>query len=484
MSQLPNMEEILIDYLDGTLDATRRKAVETLLKHDAKMRKSLAAMRQVRGALRDLPIEPMPAAAASSLQEQLRPPAEPSIPLYSPKWLIRLAAAFAIAVTAGLIIWSMLPRPMDQHTVAMQQVFSPGVSTVAFDTKKDSAVAELGATMEPSLATKVGTDQLRADEAASENESTLVVVVANDIGGTEREIRNLLTLNNINYESVPASAAERDEAAKEAPMRGGRTAADAAREAAAPAPAEARAETEKTEMKDVASAGPAPAAAAPPAVATPAASGGAATPSAAPALAQSGRASGMGGGAGAGAGGQGMARGPQREVPQAFASAKPTGQQLGGATQRRSQAATGRTTLEPYGMVVARNVTPDQLGRIRSGLRDASRTGNMRVVEPSADRVKQAADRQALSRAEQTDNYQQLQKQNAWQYSNSQAIQNTQNPQELALQSQNSPQRPISYSARYDVTIVVQGEAAANAATLPAQSSPATTPSATAPAAP
>src|ERR1035437_4411965 len=106
MSQQPNMEEILCDYLDGTLDATRRKAVETLLQHDAKLRKALAAMQRVRTVLRDLPIETMPADAAGALQRELRPAPQPSIPLYSPQWLIRLAAAFAIAITAGLVIWS------------------------------------------------------------------------------------------------------------------------------------------------------------------------------------------------------------------------------------------------------------------------------------------------------------------------------------------------------------------------------------------
>ena len=473
MSQPPNMEEILIDYLDGTLDATRRRAVETLLKHDAKMRKALSVMRQVRGALGDLPIEPMPAPAAIALQEQLRPPTEPSIPLYSPKWLIRLAAAFAIAVTAGLIIWSVLPPPMDQRTVAMNSVSSLAARSVAFDTKKDSSVAKLGDTMEPSLATRAGgPEQLRADDAASENEPTLMVVVANDIGGTEREIRNLLTLNNINYESVPASVAERVEVAKEVQTPGGGFASDAAMGAAAPAPAALQADKEKSEEKMARSASEAPAAAAPSAVAAGPAPAGHVTPSPVPTpLAPSARA------AGAGGGGQGMGGGSRRDTAQALASAKPIAQQFGAATEKRSQTGGGRTASEPYGMVVARNVTPDQLGKIRSGLQNASRAGNLRVVDPSANRVTQAQTyrKQAPDRSEQTNlNQRQVQKQSPWQYSNSQAIQNS---QELA---QNTTQPPISYSPRYDVTIVVQGEGAA-AASIPTWPAPATTSNSTLP---
>lgn len=472
MSQQPNMEEILCDYLDGTLDAKRRRAVETLLHHDAKLRKALAAMQQVRGVLRDLPVEVMPADAANALQRELRPAAQPSIPLYSPQWLIRLAAALAIAVTAGLLIWAMLPSPMARRTVAMDAAAPMSARAHAVTMKMDSTGNGLADkdTSEPTLAMKRalgggGAGKMGAAEPLSTNESALMVVVADDISSTERDIRNLLTLNNIHFESVNPSAAERDELAKELQTQSGGTfATNAIPDAASPARVQERTGVAKAEAgaQAMASAAPAPS--------TPAAPSALAVPSAPAAGAGSAMAAGR-------AAGPGSGRGLQAGAAQSIASAKPAAQPLGGSAQRRSQGPARQANSEPYGVVIARNVTPDQLGKLRSGLRDASRAGNMRVVDPSVNRVTQAETdgKQALNRNEQTDlNQRPVQMQSPWQYSNNQALQNTQEP---ALQ--NTTQPPISYSPRYDVTIVVQGENAA--ADIPTWPAPATRPNSTAP---
>lgn len=453
MSQRPNIEELLCDYLDGTLDAARQRQLETLLKRHAKLRKVLAQMQQARGMLRELPVEKLPADAAAELQAKLREP-EP-MRLYSRPWLIRLAASVALAVTGGLIIWTMLPSsaPMAERTVAFDaRPASPAPAPTEMLAKKDDTGA-----------TRMAEAEADAD-SEGENEPAVMVVLADDIRGTQREIRDLLTSNNISYESVNPPAEVRqemgevqEEIAKE---NRGQMMAKAAPDAmpAAPAPAPA---------------GPAPAAAPAPMAKTEAATPPAAQAPlsvderlAAPSVAGEAKQKVLADEAGqeqmAGGGGA------SPETARAIARAVESARQVGAPVQQKSQAGGAQAAGDVYGVVVARNVTSDQLGKIRSGLRDASRSRNLRVVDAPVDRQSQMffSRDQAANRADTQDQYQQ-----------------TQDRQQVAVAE---PQRRISYSARYDVTIVVQGETAAGAAAtqgnIPTWPLPATRPSGTLPA--
>ncbi len=103
MNIRPGMEQLLCDYIEGTLEPARRDEVEALLSSDAELRKSVSRAMQARDALKSVPREKAP------------PQVTEAILAYAARrstgWRIaRLAAALLLAASLGVVIWSILPR--------------------------------------------------------------------------------------------------------------------------------------------------------------------------------------------------------------------------------------------------------------------------------------------------------------------------------------------------------------------------------------
>lgn len=116
MSEQPNIDELLNDYLEGMVDPARAREVEALLAGDPQKRQLLVELQALRQSVRQLPRESLPASASQAIQDHLAAPAP--LPLFAPVRLLRIAAILLLTLGGGLLIYTLLPHP-DQHPQAL-----------------------------------------------------------------------------------------------------------------------------------------------------------------------------------------------------------------------------------------------------------------------------------------------------------------------------------------------------------------------------
>jgi hypothetical protein len=122
MSNPQNIDELLIDYLDGTLSPAERARVDELLVEDATLRKTLADLRAMHDALARLPVEKLPAEASRAIQDEILTPR--SLPMSLARHWLAIAACLLLAVTAGIIIYRQLPSG-EPRTIALNEQLAP-----------------------------------------------------------------------------------------------------------------------------------------------------------------------------------------------------------------------------------------------------------------------------------------------------------------------------------------------------------------------
>jgi hypothetical protein len=125
MSNPQNIDELLIDYLDGTLSPAERARVDQLLAEDVSLRKTLADLRAMHDALARLPIEKLPAEVSRAIQEEILTPRSLPMPL-ARHWLA-VAACLLLAVTAGIVIYRQLPSG-EPRTIAFNEKLTPAAA--------------------------------------------------------------------------------------------------------------------------------------------------------------------------------------------------------------------------------------------------------------------------------------------------------------------------------------------------------------------
>ena len=194
----PDIEELLGDYIEGTLDAPKRQQVESMLAADAELRKSVQQMMQGRDALRALPMEKAPAQVAGAISSAIAPrPAR--------RWGFefsagRLAAALLLAVTLGVVVWSMLPPETPRPIAANLPVRGIAQLNDLRKQKEDNndAAPMASVTAAPTVQAPAGPVPPAAGEPAQQafaeagNNSAMMFVRASDIPAVEREIRRLV----------------------------------------------------------------------------------------------------------------------------------------------------------------------------------------------------------------------------------------------------------------------------------------------------
>lgn len=117
----PDIEELLCDYIDGTLSAAQKTEVEALLASDAQLRQTVHDMMQVRGMLKDLPVEALPVETANAIRRETQTPTRMRWQMPSG---LRLAAALLLSATVALVIWAMLPTTAMRSPIASAVKFS------------------------------------------------------------------------------------------------------------------------------------------------------------------------------------------------------------------------------------------------------------------------------------------------------------------------------------------------------------------------
>lgn len=135
MSNPQNIDEMLIDYLDGTLAPADREKIEQSLAADAALRQTVADLRAVHDALGRLPVEKLPIQARQIIQEEILAPR--SLPMSFARHWLAVAACLLLAVTAGLVIYEQLPSQSPRSIASNEQLapsaFAPPMEKASAD---------------------------------------------------------------------------------------------------------------------------------------------------------------------------------------------------------------------------------------------------------------------------------------------------------------------------------------------------------------
>ena len=113
------LEGLLADYVDGSLDPEQMKTVEKAIAGDAQLARQLRQMKQIRGVLAGMPRAAAPSDLAEDVQSQLErnlllgdsagDALDPDLRISRWPQIRAMAAVVALAAGLGLLVWSMLP---------------------------------------------------------------------------------------------------------------------------------------------------------------------------------------------------------------------------------------------------------------------------------------------------------------------------------------------------------------------------------------
>lgn len=113
------LEALLADYVDGSLDAEQIKTVEKAIAADPQLARQLRQMKQIRGVLAGMPRATAPSDLAEDVQSQLErnillgdsagDSLDPDLRISRWPQIRAMAAVVALAAGLGLLVWSMLP---------------------------------------------------------------------------------------------------------------------------------------------------------------------------------------------------------------------------------------------------------------------------------------------------------------------------------------------------------------------------------------
>lgn len=216
-------DQLLCEYLDGTLSAEGQRQVQALLDGDAALRKSMQEISQVKGMLGALPVVAHPAAAAQELRARLLGDQGGA---FSRRFLYSIAAALLLTLTLALVIWSALPDATARRQIALEM---PPAATAAGVKAVEQANMEVaapqqalrqaagGAEMAPARADRAVPFEAEADQVAAaaapkaapsmayglraadaskerfvEGQQRVIVVRATDLPATREQIAQIL----------------------------------------------------------------------------------------------------------------------------------------------------------------------------------------------------------------------------------------------------------------------------------------------------
>lgn len=125
----PQMEQLLVDYLDGTADPDVRQRVEEACARDLQLQRTLHDLAQVAGLLHQLPR----AAAPQQVKEMIGRNVEQSgrFRLFRVGPLMALAASVLVVVGVAIVILSSRPEGGERVAVALSHPSSPAPAVSA-----------------------------------------------------------------------------------------------------------------------------------------------------------------------------------------------------------------------------------------------------------------------------------------------------------------------------------------------------------------